>query len=119
MICIRPMAPLGETACTSPELSARITTYIQVAGIPNRWAASATNVAKRSPVASTIGGFPAIGCAFATGAMTSGMSAMTAQRSGRQGRQRRAIRPVVVSAGEAGREERRSGDDGRAMTSGM
>ena len=38
MICIRPMAPLGEIARTSPKLSARITARIQVAGMPNRWA---------------------------------------------------------------------------------
>jgi hypothetical protein len=56
MICIRPMAPLGEIARISPQLSARATTPIQVAEIPNRCAALATKPAKRSAVAVTNGG---------------------------------------------------------------
>ena len=82
MICIRPMAPLGEIARTSPKLSARITTRIQVAGIPKRWAASATNAAKRSVVVRTIGGLPVIGCAFATGPMMSSTNAVALESRG-------------------------------------
>ncbi len=31
MICIKPIAPLGEMACTAPKLSARMTARIQAA----------------------------------------------------------------------------------------
>src|SRR5882724_1010687 len=45
MICISPIAPLGDRACTSPALSTRITARIQDAGTPNRCDASAMNAA--------------------------------------------------------------------------
>lgn len=47
MICIKPIAPFGDIACTSPKLSARITARIHVVGMPKRCEASATNAAKR------------------------------------------------------------------------
>jgi len=48
MICINPMAPCGETAPSSPPLSAVNTALIQGAGTPNRCAASWTKLAKGS-----------------------------------------------------------------------
>jgi hypothetical protein len=47
MICIKPIAPLGETACTAPKLSARMTPHIQAVGMPKRYEASSTNALKR------------------------------------------------------------------------
>ena len=47
MICIRPMAPFGEMARTSPKLSACITARIHAAGMPKRCEASATKAANR------------------------------------------------------------------------
>jgi len=41
MICIRPIAPLGEMARASPALSAAMTACIHAAGTPKRRAASA------------------------------------------------------------------------------
>src|SRR5664279_5680194 len=48
MICISPIAPLGDRACTSPALSTRITARIQDAGTPNRCDASAMGAANGS-----------------------------------------------------------------------
>ena len=48
MICIRPIAPLGDTARTSPPLSTCITARIHDAGMPDRSAASVTDAAKGS-----------------------------------------------------------------------
>ena len=45
MICIRPMAPLGDRARTSPKLSTCMTARIHDAGMPNRCDASATMAA--------------------------------------------------------------------------
>jgi len=41
MICISPVAPLGEVERASPSLSARMTARIQAAGMSKRSAASA------------------------------------------------------------------------------
>jgi hypothetical protein len=46
MICISPIAPLGETARGSPPLSIRITARIQLPGILNLCEASATKAVK-------------------------------------------------------------------------
>jgi hypothetical protein len=48
MICIKPIAPLGETACAAPKLSARMTPRIQPVGTPKRCEASSTNALKRA-----------------------------------------------------------------------
>jgi hypothetical protein len=40
-ICIKPIAPLRDTARTSPALSASMTAHIQAMGTPKRRAASA------------------------------------------------------------------------------
>ena len=53
MICIRPIAPFGETARTFPPLSARMTARIHDAEMPNRCEASATYSQKGSTPRST------------------------------------------------------------------
>jgi hypothetical protein len=49
MICVNPIALLGETACASPALSTCIIARIQDAGMLHRCDASAMNAANESP----------------------------------------------------------------------
>jgi len=48
MSCIKPIAPRGEIACSSPPLSTCITARIQGAGTAKRPDAESINLAKRS-----------------------------------------------------------------------
>jgi opine dehydrogenase len=54
MICIRPMAPLGDRARTSPKLSTCTTTRIHDAGMPKRRKASAMTAAIGSAAVATL-----------------------------------------------------------------
>src|SRR5574338_462897 len=58
MICIRPIAPLGEIARTSPKLSACMTARIHAAGMPKRREASATTASNRVATATRVMGRP-------------------------------------------------------------
>jgi hypothetical protein len=62
MICIRPIAPLGDRARTSPKLSTCITARIHDTGMLKRCDASATMAAIGSGVVATLC------CSVATGA---------------------------------------------------
>src|SRR5579872_2874068 len=72
MICMSPIAPLGETACASPALSARITARIHDAGTPKRREASAMKAAKGS-----VAGVPASGVVTGAGSALATPSAST------------------------------------------
>src|ERR1044072_1423 len=81
MICIRPIAPLGDSARGSPRLSTRMTARIQDGGIENRREASAT----KSPIRSAATAIPSEFGSSACAALTS-PSSTTATELHRQSR---------------------------------
>src|SRR5215207_5365911 len=82
MICIKPIAPLGDSARGSPRLSTRMTARIQDGGIENRREASAT----KSPIRSAATATPLAFDGWAYAALTS-PSSKTAAELHRQSRQ--------------------------------
>src|SRR5882757_490416 len=104
MICIKPMAPLGDRASGSPRLSARMTARIQDGGIENRREASATKSLIRSAATATFLEFD--GCAFAT--LTS-LTSTTAAELHRQSRQMTFNR--LVDRRTAARDRAGTGED--------
>src|SRR5690348_5994508 len=103
MICIRPMAPLGERARGSPRLSTRMTARIQDGGIENRRAASAT----KSPMRSAATATPLESAGWASAALTS-PSSTTAAELHKQSRQmtfNRLIQCQTAARDMAGTEE--------------
>src|SRR5260370_10197307 len=105
MICIEPMAPLGDNARTSWTLCARITARIQDAGIANRCDASATMPAIRSVVTTTPLGFVPIGSPCATLMPTSSTTVVELHRQSRQIAFRRLFRRQTVAGDMAGPDE--------------
>src|SRR6266481_1229187 len=103
MICIKPMAPLGDTARGSPRLSTRMTARIQDGEIENRREASATKSPIRSAATATPVEFDDWACAALTPP-----SSTTAAEPHRQSRQM-AFNPLVhrqtAARGRAGTEE--------------
>src|SRR3982074_1937592 len=103
MICIKPMAPLGDRARGSPRLSTRMTARIQDGGIENRREASATKCPIRSAATATPVEFDGWACAPLTPP-----SSTTAAELHRQSRQM-AFNPLVhretAARGRAGTEE--------------
>jgi hypothetical protein len=65
MICMRPIAPFGETAYARAPLSIQITARIQFEGIENLCEASAMNAAKGKGADELVGGVLIAGSALA------------------------------------------------------
>src|ERR1700730_6711690 len=105
MICIKPMAPLGDRARTSPRLSARMTARIQDDGTKNRRDASATKPANGSAVTATLSGFVTLGSAFATLTPTSSTTVAGPHRQSRQISLIRLLHQQTAAGDMAGTEE--------------
>src|SRR5579885_1953887 len=109
MICMRPIAPFGEMARTSPKLSACMTARIQAAGMPKRREASTMNAA-RSVAPAT--------CRAAVGWADAGAPGMnsTADMHAAINADRMRARIDGVGHRHAGREEERRTRDGAVVT---
>src|SRR4029453_7520747 len=103
MICIKPMAPLGDTARGSSRLSTRMTTRIQDGGIENRRDASATKSPMRSAATATPLEFEGWACAALTS--PSSTTAAALHRQSRKMTFNRLVHRQTGARDRAGTEE--------------